>query len=274
MEKRVLIAIPAYNEAKNIGAVLSSISDNKDDIVVIDDGSTDKTKDIVSDFGINCISHQNNLGLSAAYNSMFNYADKHGYTHLVTLDGDGQHDPIFIPQFIDKLDTFDFVIGNRFNLLDGIPSSKLASNFFAVMLAKTTFGMAIPDVACGFRAMKLDDETKFIHSLHYGVVYESLFKKMNSKSEIGAVNIPATYPSTDLLLTNSNEIFGLMGEIIKYNRMFALKTISYKLFMENDFEIVMESHWFKARYINDGNYLFSTDIKKAKQFYFDNFNSN
>ncbi len=271
MNKKILIAIPAYNESKNIEDVLGSLNGYKNDVLVINDGSSDNTLDIVKKMGINAVSHKNNLGLSAAYNSMFNYADKYKYTHLITFDGDGQHDTSFLPQFIESLNNFDFVAGNRFNLVDNIPESKLASNFFAIMLTRQTFGRTLPDVACGFRAMKLNNETKYVHSLHYGVVYEMLFKRLQENENIGIVNIPAEYNLSKPLTTSTNEIFGLMGELIRYNSLPKLKQITHDLFMGDDFEIELEGFVFKGKYINSSSYIISTNIDKAKLFYKDNF---
>jgi len=272
MRKKVLIAIPAFNEVKNIGSVLNILRDYKKNILVVDDGSTDDTRNIVDSMEVSVVSHKNNLGLSAAYNSMFNFADSNNYTHMVTLDGDGQHDPSYVSHYIKMLDNYDFVIGNRFSFPEEIPPTKLASNFFAVMLTRITFGNTLPDVACGFRAMKLDKSTKLIHSLHYGVVYEMLFKELNNKKEIGVVNIPAKYDLSERLLTNTNEIFGLLGELIRYNPMEELKNISYNLFMGSDFEINMQGYTFRGRYIDSFNYELSTDLEKAKHFYEDFFN--
>ncbi len=274
MKKKVLVAIPAYNEAKYIEELLSSLSEYQSDLVVINDGSTDNTYEIVKKMGVNIISHKTNLGLAAAYNSMFNYADKYNYTHMVTLDGDGQHDTSYIPQFIDKLDEYDFITGNRFHSLINIPESKIASNFFALMLSRAAFGITFPDIACGFRGMKLNTETKLIHSLHYGVVYEMLFKKLQSSIKVGVVNIPAKYNTNTPLTTNINEIFGLIGEVVRYNNLYKLKQVSQNLFIGTDFEIELEGYVFKAEYINSSNYKFSTDIIKAKQFYKDNFTLN
>lgn len=271
MEKKVLIAIPAYNEADNIEHVLSSLTDYGDNILVIDDGSVDNTPVTIKKMGVNVVSHKKNLGLSAAYRTMFNYADKHNYTHMVTFDADGQHETSHLPEFIESLNSFDFVAGNRFHSVDGIPDCKLASNFFAVLLTKKIFGTTVPDVACGFRAMKLDDATKYIHSLHYGVIYEMLFKQLHRNENVGTVDIPVKYDLSARLATSTNEIFGLIGEIIRYSSLPELKQISYDLFMGNDFGIDLFGYSFKGECIDHSNYRFATDIEKAKQFYKDNF---
>lgn len=226
MHKKVLIAIPAYNEAKNIENVLGSLVDYKDDLLVVNDGSSDSSLEIIEKMGVNVVSHKKNLGLSAAYNSMFNYADENNYTHLITFDGDGQHDTSYVSQFADMLDKYDFVAGNRFYSLDNIPVSKIASNFFAVLLTQITFNITFPDVACGFRGMKLDNETRCIYSLHYGSIYEMLYRKLHNNEQVGIVNIPSKYCLSKPLVTNTNEIFGLMGEIIRYNPSPKLKQIN------------------------------------------------
>jgi len=274
MNKKVLIAIPAYNEADNIESILSSLNEYKKDALVINDGSSDDTLDIINRMDVNVISHKTNLGLAAAYSTMFDYAEKHNYTHLITFDGDGQHEASFLPQFIGMLNDFDLVAGNRFSFPDEIPESKLASNFFAVMLTRQTFGISLPDVACGYRGMKLNGDTKYVHSLHYGVVYEMLFKKLHNNKSVGFVNIPAKYDLSKPLMTSTSEIFGLVGEVIRYNQTPELKQVTYDLFMGNDFEIDLQGYNFKGKYINSSCYIISTDLLKAKQYYKDNFITN
>jgi glycosyltransferase involved in cell wall biosynthesis len=274
MLKKILIAIPAFNEGKNIESVLSNLTEYKKDIIVINDGSSDNTIDVIKNMGVNVISHTKNMGLSATYNSMVNYADNNGYTHLITFDGDGQHDTSYINKFIEMFDKFDFIAGNRFHSLDNIPAAKISSNFFAIMLTRLTFGVTLPDVACGFRAMKLDNETKNINSLHFGVVYEMLFNRLHLQKDVSFVNIPATYPKSTPLMTNTSEIFGLLGELIKYNSSSKLNQISRSLFMGEDFEIDIQGYIFKGKFINNSFYQFSTNIDKAKQFYRDNFITN
>ena len=125
-----LIIIPAYNEEKNIGKVLTDIRNfNYDiDIIVINDASKDKTEQVVVEKGEKIINHFFNLGYGGALQTGFKYAVDMGYQYVIQFDGDGQHDPADLQGIIDQLRTgcYDIVIGSRF----------LVKNSFQVGLAK------------------------------------------------------------------------------------------------------------------------------------------
>ncbi len=94
-----LIIIPAYNEDKHIAILLKSLSAIAKDIVVVDDGSEDATCQIVKDTGIPVI-HQAHQGKGAALKTGFRYAIEKNYEWVITMDGDGQHDPHDVFHFI------------------------------------------------------------------------------------------------------------------------------------------------------------------------------
>ena len=94
-DKKILIIIPAYNEADNIVRVVREITDNfpKYDYVVINDGSADATRKVCKDNHINLLDLPVNLGLSGAIRSGMKYANYYGYDYVIQVDGDGQHCP-------------------------------------------------------------------------------------------------------------------------------------------------------------------------------------
>ncbi|MBD5095639.1 MAG: glycosyltransferase family 2 protein [Lachnospiraceae bacterium] len=114
MDKRVLIIIPAYNEAENIEKVVKSIEGR--DYIIINDGSTDDTANICKQNNYNFIDLPVNLGLIGAFQTGLKYALQNDYSYALQFDGDGQHQP----QFIDGMVSFaeetsaDIVIGSRF----------------------------------------------------------------------------------------------------------------------------------------------------------------
>ena len=114
---RTLIVIPAYNEASNIMALVTGIRATfGGDVVVIDDGSEDATAAEARRAGAQVLQHSCNLGIGATVQTGFLYALAHGYDLVVRLDGDGQHDPSCIPQFLELLSAgaADIVVGSRF----------------------------------------------------------------------------------------------------------------------------------------------------------------
>lgn len=113
---RVLVAVPALNEAAVIGQVLDSIATVHPlaDVVIVDDGSRDATAAIARDRGARVVSHAVNLGVGAAMGTAFKYAVQRGYDAVIQFDGDGQHRPEYIAALIAALDGADIVVGSRF----------------------------------------------------------------------------------------------------------------------------------------------------------------
>jgi glycosyltransferase involved in cell wall biosynthesis len=115
-EKRILIIIPAWNEAASIAAVIAEVRAELPayDVLVVNDGSTDDTERVALAAGARVVSLPYNLGVGGAMRLGYRYADEHDYDAAVQIDADGQHDPRYVPQLIDALDTSALVIGARF----------------------------------------------------------------------------------------------------------------------------------------------------------------
>jgi len=111
-----LVAIPAYNEAGAIGAVVSAAREHADAVLVIDDGSDDDTALEAEQAGATVIEHATNRGYGASLQTAFHAADRRHAEHLVVLDGDGQHDPADVPDLVAPLrdGDADVTIGSRF----------------------------------------------------------------------------------------------------------------------------------------------------------------
>jgi len=116
-EHYTIACIPAYNEAATIGDIIGRCQGIVDVVVVCDDGSTDDTARIAEQLNAVVVSHTRNLGYGAALRSLFQKARELEPMYLVTLDGDGQHDPADIPNLLGLLEggEFDVVIGTRFH---------------------------------------------------------------------------------------------------------------------------------------------------------------
>lgn len=117
--KRTLVIIPALNEERFIAPVISGIrkEDGSFDILVVNDGSKDRTEDIAEEMGAMVIAHTYNLGYGAALQTGFRFAVNKGYDYVITLDADGQHDPMSIPELFSSLSASgaDVIIGSRFS---------------------------------------------------------------------------------------------------------------------------------------------------------------
>lgn len=152
-----LIIIPAFNEEANIEKTITAIKNNAPnfDYIIINDCSTDKTKEICESFGYNIINLPINLGIGGAVQTGYKYAFKYGYDMAVQVDGDGQHDPEFLNIMADYIEKnhVDMVIGSRFIEKKGFQSStarRMGIKFFS-WLIKSLTGTIITDPTSGLR---------------------------------------------------------------------------------------------------------------------------
>lgn len=122
MKEKILIIIPAYNEEKNILKTYQSIEKHNNkyhtdyDCIVINDGSKDKTREILEKNNIPHINLVRNLGIGGAVQTGYKYAFDNNYDIAVQFDGDGQHDVVYVKTIIEPIinEGYDLVIGSRF----------------------------------------------------------------------------------------------------------------------------------------------------------------
>ena len=152
-----LIIIPAFNEESNIEKTVTAIQKNAQgfDYVIINDCSTDRTKQICAEKGYNVVNLPINLGIGGAVQTGYKYALERDYDVAVQVDGDGQHDPEFLNEMADYLmeNELDMVIGSRFIEKEGFQSSKLrrVGIVFFSKLIKLLTGTLITDPTSGLR---------------------------------------------------------------------------------------------------------------------------
>lgn len=171
MLEEVWIVVPAYEEERTIGPVLEGLkSEGYGQIIVVDDGSEDRTPEIASSKGAKVVQHENNQGLGSAIRSGLREARSQGAEVVVTFDADGQHDPKEIKELLDKLDDADFAVGVRKR--NQMPMNKRLGN--AALDYITHFmGGPLTDSQSGFRAFGPRALEKIrIRSNHYSVSSE------------------------------------------------------------------------------------------------------
>jgi glycosyltransferase involved in cell wall biosynthesis len=155
----VLVVVPAWNEAESVGVVVKEAiaSVPAADVLVVDDGSSDRTGQVARAAGAEVVTNVFNLGVGGAVRVGMRYALAHGYRAAVQLDADGQHDPRDVPRLLDVLDGDDaprVVIGARFAGQGDVSvpwARRLAMRLLAGYLSHMT-GVHLTDVTSGFRA--------------------------------------------------------------------------------------------------------------------------
>lgn len=159
---RVVIAIPVFNELNHVEQVLDEVKGFHREILVIDDGSTDGTAQLLARRNdIQLIRHGKNLGYGQSIIDSFRYADGHGYDWVITMDCDRQHEPKAIPQFMRliRLDRWDIISGSRYlhpSKADDLPpGDRRTINATITALINDLLHLNITDAFCGFKAHRV-----------------------------------------------------------------------------------------------------------------------
>src|ERR1700690_1222030 len=159
---KVLIVIPAYNEAKNLPRLLDSLNSFRDryDVLVVDDGSHDNTAAVAKKQGMIVIQLPANLGIGGAMQTGFKYAVNHNYEIVVQIDGDGQHDPTWVDSLLGPIlkGQGNCVIGSRYvkDHQDSnykTPFLRRVGMIFSTLLLRLASDKTIYDTTAGFRAL-------------------------------------------------------------------------------------------------------------------------
>jgi len=179
---KTLIAIPVYNEEKTLGEVLERTRPYADDILVIDDGSTDGTSDVLARApDVATISHSVNRGYGQTLIDAFGYSIANGYDVVITLDADTQHDPEYIPCFQAVMPGVDVVSGTRYpNGFDGAsdaPADRLDINREITAVLNCRTGYSLTDGFCGYKAYRVASLAKLaLREPGYGMCLEFWIK--------------------------------------------------------------------------------------------------
>ena len=157
---KFLTALPVYDEVKHVNDVLDQVRGYSDHVLVVDDGSTDGTGELLSRRSdVHVVTHGENRGYGAALISAFEYALKNGFDYLVTIDCDGQHVPQRIPALVEACDGVDLVSGSRYlQIFDGDsepPQDRRRINFLITARLNELLGLSITDAFCGFKAYRV-----------------------------------------------------------------------------------------------------------------------
>jgi len=192
---RCLVVIPALNEEASVAQVVKEVREAITDahIVVVDDGSDDRTGEVARSAGADVISLPFNIGVGGALRAGFRFAQRFGYPTVVQVDGDGQHDPSEVARLLDALEDADIVIGARFAGSGDYAvrgARKLAIKLLARSLSRRT-GVQLTDTTSGFRAFNLHAVEVFARDYpaeYLGDTVEALL--IASKAQLRVTQVP------------------------------------------------------------------------------------
>ena len=211
--------IPAYNEESTIADLVTKSIPHVDRVIVCNDGSTDNTAKVAREAGAIVIS-QTNQGYGAAITSLFDYARKENAQIMITLDGDGQHNPNQIPSLVDAITTHnvDVAIGSRF-LDDTTKVSGYRKTGIKIITSASNYGtnFKVSDSQSGFRAYS-KDAIDAIHPTEQGmsVSTEILLKISNKGLSIAEVPITISYEGDTSEQHSVSHGVGVLADTIKY----------------------------------------------------------
>jgi glycosyltransferase involved in cell wall biosynthesis len=223
-QERVLVIIPAFNEEKNIATVIGGVKEHLPgaEILIVDDGSRDQTRQKAEAEGARVISHPYNLGYGAALQTGYKFALKAGEEMTVQMDGDGQHDPFFIGALLETIrkGDADIVIGSRFldaeSRRDDSPYRapfvrKVGMNFFKV-ITSLLIGQRVTDPTSGYQAMN-----------------------RKALEWVSGDHFPVDYPDADVI-------------IMLHRAGFRIKEVPVRMFQNQD-KKTMHSGWKPLYYV-------------------------
>ncbi|MFA6004860.1 MAG: glycosyltransferase family 2 protein [Patescibacteria group bacterium] len=207
MMKNIFLLVPLYNEEKYVGKFIASLlpelkkNTEIKNVVFINDGSTDTTLDIINSFASQfpstkefiTLKHHKNEGKGSAMSTGLAYAKKNNADAVLFMDGDMQHDPKHLTQFIQKLEEFPVVFGHR-NMPTEMPFLRKLGNSVANIVISRVFGINRKDILCGYIGLRRDVLSKLYWNSHgYGVETELAIEVHKSEIPFAEISIRTIY---------------------------------------------------------------------------------
>lgn len=215
-QSKILVAMPAYNEEKYIGSLVTKAREYADEVLIVDDGSTDGTPEVARLAGATVIQHKENKGYGAAVQSILAEAKRISPDILVLLDADSQHNPGEIPRLVEPISQgFDLVIGSRKLLRDNIPLYRRIGQGVISYFCYILSGEKLSDSESGFRVFS----RKAVGMLELredgmSVSAETIAKAAEKGLKITEIPISITYTRDGSTLNPVRHGFGVLSRII------------------------------------------------------------
>ena len=209
---KICAVIPFFNEEKTVGKTVEKVLEYVDFVIAVNDGSTDNSIEKINKLdNVIVLNHTDNLGKGKALRKGFEKSIKLKTKYTVTIDADFQHDPEYIPKFVELLRNYDIVIGNRLHDIKDMPIQRRVSNFLTSFLLTRKLKTNIKDSQCGYRIFKTDI-LKDILPIYSGFEAESemIVRAAWNNYKIGFTNIPVVYGGDDSKMKSIQAIKGFL----------------------------------------------------------------
>jgi glycosyltransferase involved in cell wall biosynthesis len=189
--------IPAFNAEKTISTVINDLVDygfSRDNIIVVNDGSSDRTEELAKKEGVNLLKHTRNQGKGAALRNGFHLARKKNLRKIFVIDADAQHKVSEINSFMEINGRFDITIGERKNIFKHMPLDRLLTNRTVNLVVSLLSGVRTTDVQCGFRCINLQilDNIE-LRTNRYEIESELVIKAARKNFRIGFAPVSTIY---------------------------------------------------------------------------------
>jgi glycosyltransferase involved in cell wall biosynthesis len=194
----VACVVPAYNAAHRVAGVIDGLRSALPGALVVgvDDGSADRTRDVLESHCDELIAHAVNLGKGRALRAGFDVALARGASRVVTIDADGQHDPAAAPRLVAALGAADVVLGARTRRGSTMPAHRRLSNALSSACVSLAAGCRIPDSQTGYRAFRADAlRAVEAHGDRYDYETDLLIRLARRGFRVTAVDVPTIYGS-------------------------------------------------------------------------------
>lgn len=195
---KIVALVPAYNEEETVGDIVKKVQTHVNTVIVINDGSTDKTEEVALRAGAEVVSHDVNKGVGAAIRTGIEKGLKRGADVLVSIDADGQFDPDDIPRLVEPVVSgeADFVTGSRFLLYEYKPEiprvKKIGNTLFTKMVSAITKSH-FTDTQCGFRALSREAALRINLFGDFTYTQETFLDLVSKKMRIREVPVKVKY---------------------------------------------------------------------------------
>lgn len=220
----IVIVIPVYNHPATLRRVVSQALQVHDEVMVVDDGSTDDTASFLQDLNVHLIRHRQNLGKGTAILTAAQEARRLGMTHIVTIDADGQHNPEDFKRFLPliKGSPDAIIVGKRDFKNADVPNANRFGRGFSNFWLRLQTGKALGDVQSGFRVYPLSVlENLKLHEKRYTFEIEVLVKAAWAGVELLETDISVYYPQAKERVTH----FHLFLDNVRLSRLNAKLTM-------------------------------------------------